>query len=213
MKNTNSIIYDVETKRPWPSRDCTPETFPNVEFCQGAGDHTGMGIACICAYDFLTDTYHVFLEDNLKDFQKLVDRADHILGFNSKAFDDKVCWGNGIGVNTTLDVMEEVRHASGQPRQYTRGITKKGYNVDNIAQVNFGISKTEASAMAPILWQRGEYGRVVSYCLYDVKLEKMIWERLVLGELIDPVTHHILTYEPAWGQPKSRAVEIDPLPV
>ena len=53
------IIYDIETIRPVAPRD-PAEHLPDIEYAADWQDYTGMGIACICAYDAQADLFRVF---------------------------------------------------------------------------------------------------------------------------------------------------------
>jgi hypothetical protein len=84
----------------------------------------------------------------------------------------------------TYDLLCEVRAASGQPRQYTPRVTRGGYSLDALAKANLEISKSGRGDLAPKLWQRGEYGAVIDYCLRDVMLTKRLFEKRT--HLVDP---------------------------
>jgi hypothetical protein len=183
----NSLIFDCEIVK------CIPPTTshglwtkpPDLEYCRGWSDFEGMGISVIAAYDYLTDRYRIFFEDNLSEFAELVTQRDTIIGFNSLAFDDKLCNAHGIPVTTTYDLLCEVRKATGQPPHYRSG-TRPGYKLENLAQANLGHGKTASGAFAPELWQRGHRGHVTDYCLEDVRITKTLLELGIAGELKDP---------------------------
>lgn len=189
----SALVYDTEIIRCIPnSRNPAWQPEPDLEYCEGWHDYKGMGISCITAYDYLTDSYRVFLEDNIADFQALTLEREHIIGFNSSSFDDTLCAAHGLIVRTTYDLLCEVRIASGQPPYYSRGLTRAGYSLNNLTKANLGVSKTASGELAPVLWQRGEYGAVISYCLNDVQLTRKLLEMGLAGELKDPVTGSML---------------------
>lgn len=181
-----TLIYDCETI------NCIPigEYNPDFQYCKSRDDFKGMGLSVIGAYTSWTGRYHVFLNDNLNDFQFLVDQAYRIVGFNSFAFDDKLCWANDIQIKTDYDLLCEVRVAAGMPPHYVKGVTRKGYSLNDLAQANLNIQKTGSGAIAPQLWQKGEKGKVIDYCLNDVMLVKELYERR--RQLIDPINQMIL---------------------
>lgn len=182
-----TVTYDCEIARCIPTGDRSPE----LEYCQGADDFEGMGIAVICAYSSWDDRYHVYLQDNLASLQKLVDQAQEVVGFNSLSFDDRLCAANGLRVKTTYDLLHHVRVAAGMPPHYVKGVTRAGYNLERLAQVNLGYGKSGTGALAPELWQRGKRGSVISYCLGDVDLTRKLYERR--AKLIDPTNEKVLT--------------------
>jgi len=180
----NAIVYDVEIRRCIPPR--VGRALSGVEYCGGWEDFEGMGIACIGVYDYADGVASVFLDDNLADFQALVDAREHVIGFNSLSFDDRLCAAHGIRVQTTYDLLREVRLASGQPGEYARGLTRAGYTLDALAQANLGIAKSSSGEDAPRLWQQGKIGAVVSYCLRDVGITRRLFDHR--AALKDPVT-------------------------
>ena len=80
-------------------------------------------------------------------------------------------------IQTDFDLLCEVRERVGQPRQYIKGITRGGYNLNNLALKNLGVGKTGTGALAPQLWQDGKKKEVIHYCLNDVRLLKLLYFR------------------------------------
>ncbi len=184
----NALIFDVEILR------CIPDPHlndPTLEYCNGWSDFDQMGISCVAAYDYAEGLYRLFLEDNLAEFQALVKKREHIIGFNSSSFDDLLCAANGLEVTTTYDLLREVRIASGQPPDYERGATRAGYSLNRLAQANLGVSKTASGELAPMLWQRDERGAVLDYALRDAQITKALFDKR--ASLIDPTDGSTLT--------------------
>ncbi|MBD2771395.1 hypothetical protein [Iningainema tapete] len=181
------IIYDCETAKCIPNGDRSP----NLQYCKGWDDFEGMGIAVICAYSSWDDCNHVYLQDNLVNFQALVDQAQEIVGFNSLSFDDKLCAAKGLQVKTTYDLLCHIRVAAGMPPHYVKGVTRSGYSLEQLAKVNLDYSKSQTGAIAPELWQKGNYGAVIDYCLTDVNLTRKLYEGR--AKLIDPTNQRLLT--------------------
>ncbi len=176
------IIYDCEIIRCIP--DLKNSRNPKLKYCQGWEDFKGMGISVICAYASWEDSYHIYLDDNLLSFQELVNQADEIVGFNSLSFDDPLCIAHGIKVKTTYDLLCQVRIAAGMPPHYVKGVTLKGYSLEALAQANFGYGKAKMNELAPELWQQGQRGQVIDYCLKDVTLTRKLYEQRF--HLLDP---------------------------
>ncbi len=165
------LIYDIEIIRcPQPY----PED-PSIECCGGWRDFAGMGIACLCAYDSKEDRYRVFLEDNLQDFHQLALKRELVIGFNSLAFDDRLLAANGIEVKTDYDVLVEAWKAAGLPPYFVRG-KSGGFSLGALCEATFGVGKSGSGALAPVLWQRGERGQVIDYCLHDVWLTRRLFD-------------------------------------
>jgi len=180
------IVYDVEIIKAIPSSN--EKRISGIEYCQGWGDHANMGISVICAYDYAEQRYHVFCEDNFKEFKSLV-LNNFVVGFNSESFDDKVCDANGICVNTGYDILREVYKAKGsEPYPEKFDSRYKGYGLNALAQLTLGAQKTGHGAPAPIDWQLGNIGKVISCCINDVRITKELFDQIIAGSpLIDPI--------------------------
>jgi hypothetical protein len=178
------VVYDIEIKKCIPDRD--KQNDPSLQYCNGWGDHAGMGIAVLAAYDTRAGLPRVFCEDNLDEFQKLISGRT-VAGFNNIGFDEKVLLAHGIHVTSSYDLMCEVRAALGLPRSGPGGAGRK---LDELARVNLGVQKSMNGVLAPVQWQRGKVGEVIDYCLRDVMLTLALIERC--PDLVDPVTGNML---------------------
>lgn len=153
-----------------------------------------MGISVIGVYDYLTDRYRVFLEDNFQEFQKLVAERDCVIGFNSNAFDNLLCEANGLWIPSekSYDLLVEVWRAAGLGPAFSPR-THGGFGLEACSYANFGTAKTGNGALAPIDWQQGRRGNVIDYCLNDVKLTKDLVDKVInAGYLVDPRDGHSL---------------------
>ena len=161
------MVYDCEIIKAICGKD--DERITGIEYCEGWRDFTNMGISVIGAYDYDERRYRVFLKDNFNEFQQLVTERQPI-GFNSIAFDDKLCAANDIKVSS-WDLLAEMWEADGLEREFVYP-SHVGYGLDATAAQNGLQRKSGHGAKAPVQWQRGEYGSVIDYCIQDVKLTK-----------------------------------------
>jgi hypothetical protein len=157
-----------------------------------------MGIACLGAYDFTTEMPMVFCEDNLDTFGKLLINEPVLIGFNNINFDNKLLAANGIDIPREIcfDLLHAIWEADGLPVPGTLvdgeevrfdGRRHGGYGLDAVCMANFNEGKSGDGALAPVDWQRGRYGKVISYCLRDVMLTMKLWRRMInLGEIKHP---------------------------
>jgi hypothetical protein len=122
-------------------------------------------------------------------------QAQIIVGFNSSGFDDRLCQAHGIKIKTDFDLLTQVRVASGQPREYVSGVTRKGYSLQNLAIANLKEKKTGTGKLAPVLWQKGRKKEVIDYCLNDVGLLKKLYFKFLRGQLYDPSNGRRLPYQ------------------
>lgn len=181
------LIYDTEILRAIPPAD--GDCHPDIAYCAGWHDFAGMGLACICAYDTDEDRFRVFTPECVfGSFADLIAKHDHIIGFNNHAFDDKLLAAQGIRIpeSKSRDLLQMIWRVDGLGPDYVKE-THSGYGLDACAFASFGLHKTGDGAQAPINWQRGLYGRVIDYCLEDVRLTWMLLRRLRdLGYIAHP---------------------------
>lgn len=179
-----ALVYDIEIEKAIPPRN-DADREDDIDYCDGWDDKANMGISVIGAYDYAEDRYRVFCLDNFEEFQALMQARDILVSFNGLGFDNPVlraCADMEIDDAKCYDLYDEVKRAAGVSK-YT-----KGMGLEPCAKANFGGEKTGDGALAPVQWQRGEYGNVIDYCLADVWLTKRLFDRVVRsGVLINPL--------------------------
>jgi hypothetical protein len=173
------LIYDLEIINCVPGKD---KPIEGIKYCQGWHDHAGMGISVIGAFDYSTQRYRVFLEDNFTDFILLARNTELLVTFNGIGFDNKVveaCIGP-LGQPENYDLMAEMMVAADTDN-------RKGFSLDATCKANFGFGKSMDGGLAPVNWQEGRRGTVIDYCLNDVRLTKVLFDRVKQnGGLRDP---------------------------
>jgi hypothetical protein len=182
------IIYDVETVRAIPDRR-NPQ-HEDIQYCGGWEDFQGMGISCLCAWDYADETPRVFLQDNLQEFAALVEKTDCVVGFNNHRFDDRLIEAHGVKIPAakSYDLLKQVWRGAGLSDQFDFK-THAGYSLEKIAYANFRRKKSGEGALAPIDWQRGRLGSVIDYCMTDVALTRKLLDRVIrCGYLYCPKT-------------------------
>lgn len=195
------IIYDCEIVKCIPPRNFS-DMDPELEYCSGWEDFPNMGISVICAYDYTTNEYRVFLEDNFDMFASLVLSHDRIVGFNSARFDNKLIEGSGLFDDTvihklkrnTYDILREIWIALDLDPDNFHPRSHGGLGLDKVCRSNIDMEKRGHGALAPELWQKGKIGEVIDYCLGDVKLTKELLDLISdKGEIINPKNNLLLT--------------------
>lgn len=183
------LIYDVEIAKAVQGKGET--RLDGVQYCKGWTDYAGMGVACVCAYDVNEARYRVFMQDNLLAFGDLARSHDWVLGFNSIAFDDKVMRAAGVEwpAEKSMDLARLIWKAAG----FVEGEHPKGWGLDALCKANGLGGKSGNGLMAPVMFQRGDIGGLIDYCLADVALTLKLY-RLVAwsGGLRNPVTGEFL---------------------
>lgn len=174
------FIYDLEIENPIPPKDGV--LLPEIKYSKGWDYPATMGIACICVYEYTTDTVRTFGEYEMEAFQRLIDSHDVAVGFNNIKFDNAVLRTADITIDDKkcYDIFAEIQKQLG---------FVKGCRLDDCVKANFPshAGKNGDGAMAPVLWQQGYKTRVIDYCQNDVRLTKMLLDRILrFGFIYDP---------------------------
>lgn len=179
----NYVIYDTEIRHGVPTKDNPVQR--GYQYAKDWTDFYGMGIAVICAFDIVEAQYRVFLEDNFDAFQELIDQRDGVLGFNNRRFDDKLLRDNGLRVSRpkSFDLAASIWHAAGIPE----GEHPRGLSLNACCAANKLPQKSGNGADAPQDFQDGKIGRVIDYCLNDVRCTLQLYRHIErTGGLTDP---------------------------
>jgi len=152
------IVFDIETRN----------IFQDV----GSRDPVDLDISVVGIYDYETDKYHSFIQEEFGKMWELIKKADLLITFNGDYFDipllNKYYQKAGLGDLKTirsLDVFREVKNSSG-----------RWLKLDKIAEGTFGINKTGDGFDAVVWWRKGEVDKIREYCLADVKITKEVYE-------------------------------------
>ena len=177
------FIFDIEIKHGIAPSDQN-ERKSNIKYCDGWTDYAAMGVACIAVWDYRADSSRVFGEHELEEFQKFADSHDVAVGFNNIRFDNNVLKAFNVVIqpNKSYDILAEIYRALGS--------FQKGCRLDDVIKANFPNStgKTGNGAEAPELWQNGFHTKVIDYCLNDVRLTKMILDKIIrTGHIKNPI--------------------------
>ncbi|TVL97720.1 MAG: hypothetical protein CV087_22085 [Candidatus Brocadia sp. WS118] len=175
------LIYDIEILKAISGKN--EERLPHIDYCEGWHDHANMGISCICAYDYVEDRYRVFaFVNHFDEFRELIAKRDIIVGFNNIGFDNKVMVHAGFDSDVlsakSYDLLQQIWIGEGLEDHFVYP-THIGYGLDDVCKANFGVSKSGHGASAPVQWQRGEYGKVIDYCLNDIRLTKRLLDHVI----------------------------------
>lgn len=172
------LVYDIEIHNAIPDKSGVRE--PDIQYCEGWGDHAGMGIACIGAIEVESGRPRLFYRDNLAEFAELIQRHQTLIGFNSINFDNVVLAASGIVIPEArcYDLLREIWNADGLGPKFSPA-THGGYSLDACAAANFGAAKSGNGALAPVQFQRGQYGALSDYCLNDVHLTRLLLDQVL----------------------------------
>lgn len=181
----NIIIFDTEIKH-GVITDKNPAQ-PGYKYSAGWKDFSGMGVSVIGVFDFNKQQYRVFCDDNFDAWRELTERSSRIISFNGDNFDNPLLEANGLGFDPakSLDLAALIWRAAGVPE----GEHPKGLGLDAICKANGIDGKSGNAADAPQDWQDGKVGRVIDYCLCDVRATVDLYYQIIhIGHITDPRT-------------------------
>jgi DEAD/DEAH box helicase domain-containing protein len=152
------IVFDIETKN----------IFQDV----GSNDPVDLDISLVGLYDYETNKYETFIEEEFDKMWPYFQKAEQLITFNGEHFDipllNKYYKKAGLGDLTqvnSLDLLKEVRNSYGRRMK-----------LDQIAQGTFGINKSGNGLEAVAWWRSGEIDKIRKYCIDDVKITKDVYE-------------------------------------
>lgn len=171
------VVFDLEIKNEIGKNGVTWDTYEK------------MGISVGVSFSFRTLEYRIFMDDNIADLAEQLNQAELAVGFNILGFDLPLLNATVPGKlkpraeMNVYDMLEQSRISMGWDPGKRYDKYPVGLKLDNHLRGTFGdnYKKTEAGADAPLFWQRGQLGRLVSYCVADVKREcslfRHVWDR------------------------------------
>ena len=152
------IVFDVETKN----------IFQDV----GSNDPTDLDISIVGLYDYVTNKYESFLQEEFPKMWLLLQKADLLITFNGDHFDipllNKYFRESGSGDLTkirSLDLLKEIRNSYGRRMK-----------LDQIAEGTLGMNKSGNGLEAVAWWRSGEIDKIRKYCLDDVRITKDVYD-------------------------------------
>lgn len=148
------IVLDIETQN----------SFQDV----GGWHHDKLRISLIGVYFYETDEYKSYLEHELPELWPLLERADRLIGYNTKGFDFPVMnnyYAGDFLKFPNLDIMEEISKVIGFR-----------VKLDDVAAATLGYGKTGHGLQAIEFWRKGELDKLRDYCLQDVKVTKEVYD-------------------------------------
>lgn len=148
------IVFDIETRN----------LFQDV----GTNDPRDLDISVVCLYDYSTDTYHSFLQEDFGKLWPLIESADMLITFNGDHFDIPLLGKYYPGDLTkikSLDLLKEIKNSLG-----------RRIKLDTIAEATLGAGKSGHGLEAITWWKNGEIDKIIKYCKDDVKITKEVYD-------------------------------------
>jgi len=149
-----TIVFDIETAN-WMSDI-------------GSGNPADLTVAVVGIHDSETDKYSCFLEHELPELWKILERTDVLVGYNSDHFDIPLLnkyYPGDLARIRSIDLMQEAYKGLG-----------RRLKLDTIADATLGEKKIADGAQSLKWWKQGEIEKVKHYCQKDVELTKRIFD-------------------------------------
>lgn len=168
LNGKNIVVFDCETEN---EVDGKKVTWARKDL---------MGFSVGCLFDYRSGDYEVYLKHDIQRLAQRLNTADLIVGFNIVGFDNELIRAQGGDLKPdselkNYDLLYHSRIAMG----WSEGARYPSQmRLDDHLLSTFGehLMKTEDGAMAPKMWREGRIGEVISYCLADVRRERMLFE-------------------------------------
>lgn len=151
---SREVVFDIETQN----------TFEEV----GAGNHRALKISVVAIYEYETGAFRAFREEQLKDLWPILERADRLIGYNSKYFDVPVLqnyYTGDLSKIPHLDLLEEIKKAIGFRLK-----------LDDVARATLNTKKSGHGLEAVEWFRRGEWEKIINYCIDDVRITRDVYE-------------------------------------
>jgi DEAD/DEAH box helicase domain-containing protein len=154
MPLMRKIVFDIETRN----------MFQEV----GSNDPKDLDISVVCIYEYETDKYSSFLQEDFGKLWPILENADMLITYNGDHFDipllDKYYPGDLSHIKS-LDLLKEVKNSLGYRLK-----------LDSIAAGTLGHGKSGHGLEAITWWKNGEIEKLIKYCIDDVKATKEVYD-------------------------------------
>ena len=148
------IVFDIETSN----------LFSDV----ASNNPADLSLSVVCIYDYDTNSYSHYLEEDLPKLWSILESADLLIGYNSDHFDipllDKYYPGDLYKIRS-LDILKEIKNSYGRRMK-----------LDQIAEGTLGQHKIADGLEAIRWWREGKVDKVIEYCIADVRITKDVYD-------------------------------------
>ena len=160
-------VYDIECKNQVDNKTI------------GWKDYDLMGISVLTIFDYEDGDYKVFFDNELGKAVELLNGSELVVGFNICGFDNALLrtFRPELKKEDELncyDIYLQSKLAVGAPEE-----RPKGLRLDDHLKASLGMGKTANGWEAPLMYQNGRMGELVSYNIADVRRERMLFEHVV----------------------------------
>ena len=141
----------------------------DIETIGDIRNYDNLTITVVSIYEYETDKYTSFFEDQLADLWPILEKSERLIGYNSEHFDLPILnryYAGDLMAFPHLDLLKKIKESTGSR-----------YKLDDVAKASLdNISKSADGLIAQEWWKNGEKDKVAKYCEQDVKVTKEVYE-------------------------------------
>lgn len=178
------LVLDIETK--------------NIFADVGKHEPRLLDVSVVGVYDYGTDQFSAFREEELSKLWPLLEHTDRVIGFNINGFDFPVLaryYAGDMAKIPRFDIMDVVKE--------TLGFRLK---LDDLVQCTLQQKKSGHGLQAVEFFKQGRWEELIRYCLDDVRLTRDLYEfGKKRGEIYYPNRNGIATMQVNFAPPVAEA--------
>ena len=140
----------------------------DIETIGDIRDLSSMKVTVVSIYEYETDSYRSFDENELGQLWPIFEKADRLIGYNSEHFDVPILNRYYMGDLTKiphLDLLKVIKENSGSR-----------FKLNDIAKATLQIEKSADGLQAMRWYEEGKIDEIKKYCEQDVKVTKELYE-------------------------------------
>jgi len=152
---SKKIVLDLETQK---------------EFAEvgGRGKYHLLKVSVCGIYEYETDKFSTFTENEIHKLAEILQNADQIIGFNVRDFDLEVLrpyLNFDVSSLPVLDIIDDVQKFLGHR-----------INLESIAQGTLGFGKSGTGKEALVYFRNNRMDLLKKYCLDDVRITRDVYQ-------------------------------------
>lgn len=126
-------------------------------------------VTMVSLYDYGVGEFRSFEEHQLNELWPILEKAERLIGYNSKFFDIPILnkyYAGNLSIIPHLDILEKIKESSG-----------KRFKLGDIAKATLqNIEKSGDGLQAQRWYEDGDMEKIKKYCEQDVLVTKEVYE-------------------------------------